>query len=165
MNKKRRRLTLAALAAFGLIIMLHYTDAGTTNSAGYHFPAMIIDDVRMPLFVLAVFYVGIFFLLNNHKPMPQKEIVTAEVEEKEEDVPITLNKPLRVYLIVLDDGWSTFGVYADYADALAVARPIQAQIRVQYVHPKGWTPEQTWAAIPDNAEEDLKIQYAAGWKP
>ena len=77
--------------------------------------------------------------------------------------PITLNKPLKVYLIVLDDGWSTFGVYADYADALAVARPVQAQIRVQYVHPKGWTPQQTWAAIPDNAEEDLKIQFSAGW--
>lgn len=74
MNKKRKILTVVALAVFGLIIFLHYYDPseaifyeklfGGTQHGTAH-PA--IFDVRMPLFVLAVFYVGLFSLLGDKK--------------------------------------------------------------------------------------------------
>jgi len=93
MNKKRKILTVVALAVFGAIIAFHYGSidfghpAYTTTSWHYenssvtkgatvvHHPAILpyvssdpgIKDVRMPLFVLAVFYVGLFSILGNKK--------------------------------------------------------------------------------------------------
>ena len=95
MNKKRKVLTLAALAVFGAIIGLHYmpiyqhsySDWHLINptEAALHWPHYLpsdyekvvvpggfrlpplIDDVRMPLFVLAVFYTGLFFVLGPDK--------------------------------------------------------------------------------------------------
>jgi hypothetical protein len=64
MNKRRKILTLLALLGFGVIIALHYCVVGGNNFiffSTYHYP--ILRDIRMPLFVLAVLYVGLFFLL------------------------------------------------------------------------------------------------------
>jgi hypothetical protein len=62
MNKKRKILTLAALAVFGVIIALHYIGRSGPNDEN-----TIIGDIRMPLFVLAVFYVGLFVILTGRK--------------------------------------------------------------------------------------------------
>jgi hypothetical protein len=76
MNKRRKILTLAALAAFGLIIFFHYCDpwfhqgqlefgAGGAWHGGRYYAGSIhplIADVQMPLFALAVVYAGLFFL-------------------------------------------------------------------------------------------------------
>ena len=74
MNKKQKILTIVALAVFGVIIFLHYYDPteaifyeklfGGVQHGTAH-PA--IFDVHMPLFVLAVFYAGLFFLLQNKR--------------------------------------------------------------------------------------------------
>jgi hypothetical protein len=90
MNKKQKILTILALVAFGAIIALHcfgftYENpnqnypkfAGYQNGmvtiaplpgAGFYFQhSPLIHDVRMPLFVLAVFYAGLFSLLGDKK--------------------------------------------------------------------------------------------------
>jgi hypothetical protein len=77
MNKKRKILTVVALAVFSVIILLHYgrpefyNPASMGNTAGLpglHFKNHeVIKDVRMPFFVLAVFYVGLFSLLGDKK--------------------------------------------------------------------------------------------------
>jgi hypothetical protein len=84
MNKKRRRLTLAALAAFGLIIFFHYCDpsrgrfgtGGAWHGGRYHAGSIepLIADVRMPLFALAVVYAGLFFLFGGQdaEPVPRR---------------------------------------------------------------------------------------------
>ena len=84
MNKKRRRLTLAALAAFGLIIFFHYCDpsrgrigTGGAWHGGRYIAGSIeplIADVRMPLFALAVVYFGLFFLFagKDAAPVPRR---------------------------------------------------------------------------------------------
>ena len=88
MNKKRIRLTLAALAAFGLIIFFHYCDpwlhqgrlgfgaGGAWHGGRYHAGSIepLIADVQMPLFVLAVVYFGLFFLFGGKdtEPMPRR---------------------------------------------------------------------------------------------
>jgi hypothetical protein len=71
MNKKQKILTIVALAVFGVITFLHYYDPseaifyeilfGGVRHGNAH-PA--IFDVHMPLFVLAVFYAGLFFVLS-----------------------------------------------------------------------------------------------------
>ena len=74
---------MAALAIFGVIILSHYAcfstyywrgEAVGVNLLGtgwyllFDVPGdVIIEDVRMPLFVLAVFYTGAFFLLQDKK--------------------------------------------------------------------------------------------------
>jgi hypothetical protein len=68
-NKKQKILTIVALAVFSAIIFLHY------HSLDLHDPPYVIsnsyppeiEDVRMPLFILAVFYTGLFFLLSEKK--------------------------------------------------------------------------------------------------
>jgi hypothetical protein len=75
MNKKQKILTIVALGIFSVIIFLHYCDPseaifyeklfrrvqhGTAHAA--------IPDVHMPLFVLAVFYAGLFFILGGNRP-------------------------------------------------------------------------------------------------
>jgi hypothetical protein len=74
MNKKRKILTLVALVVFGAIIALHYinlngSDVHYWNDGKRYFPGHEpqIEDVRMPVFVLAVFYAGLFALLGNNK--------------------------------------------------------------------------------------------------
>lgn len=76
MNRKRKLLTKIALAAFCVIIALHYCDPwlhqgsfkfgapSGWHEARYFYGAgnPVIEDVRMPLFVLAVLYAGLFFL-------------------------------------------------------------------------------------------------------
>jgi hypothetical protein len=61
MNKKRKVLTIAALAVFSVIIWLHY---GPTKRSHYYgfYGETVIRDVRLPLFTLAVFYAGLFFI-------------------------------------------------------------------------------------------------------
>jgi hypothetical protein len=69
-NKKQKILTIVALPVFSAIIVLH------CHSLDFHDPPYVIsnsyppeiEDVRMPLFVLAVFYAGFFFLLSERKP-------------------------------------------------------------------------------------------------
>jgi hypothetical protein len=69
MNKKRKILTLVALAVFGAIIFFHYYsfDPYLTSYPG-------IEDVRMPILVLAVFYAGLFFLFGGKdaEPVPRR---------------------------------------------------------------------------------------------
>jgi hypothetical protein len=97
MNKRQKILTIVALAAFAAIIAVHYGsvyfgDYPHTEIRQWHYytdfrgpqraepvisehhwerpelrstPA--IDDVRMPLFVLSVFYTGLFFLMATPK--------------------------------------------------------------------------------------------------
>ena len=79
MNKKQRILTSVALVAFGAIIFFHYCGFhydpgvhylnGVTPGRGLYFSTTepAIDDVRMLLFALAVFYAGLFFILGNKK--------------------------------------------------------------------------------------------------
>jgi hypothetical protein len=82
-NRKRKILTVAALVIFGVIIGFHYAcfsthywrgEAGGINLLGTGWYLLwgvprdvIIEDIRMPLFVLAVFYVGLFSLLGDKK--------------------------------------------------------------------------------------------------
>ena len=68
MNKKRKILTLVAMAVFGVIIALHYVPDPTANSIYYTF---IIADVRMPLFVWPLFYAGLFAILGDNKRKEQ----------------------------------------------------------------------------------------------
>jgi hypothetical protein len=74
MNKKQKILTLVALTVFSVIIFLHYYDpskaifyeklfGGVQHGTAY--PAIL--DVHMPLFVLAVFYAGLSFVLRNQR--------------------------------------------------------------------------------------------------
>ena len=71
MNKKRKILTLVALTVFGLIIFFHYY----RFNYRWEFEDLPgIHDVRMPLFVLAVFYAGLFFLFGakDAEPVPRR---------------------------------------------------------------------------------------------
>ena len=74
MNRKQRVLTIIALAAFGAIIFLHYYNPSEaifyemlTGRIQHGYAHPVFRDVRMPLFVLAVFYAGLFFLLADRK--------------------------------------------------------------------------------------------------
>jgi hypothetical protein len=88
MNKKRKILTVVALAVFGAIIFFSYYSFDyrprylTSQSYSSEFrrwhptsqryiPYLTsypgIEDVRMPLFVLGVFYVGLFAILGDNK--------------------------------------------------------------------------------------------------
>ena len=73
MNKKRKILTLAALAVFGLIIFFHYDSFSTSGpfggNTGLHLTGSPgIEDVRMPIFV------GLFFLFGGKdaEPVPRR---------------------------------------------------------------------------------------------
>jgi hypothetical protein len=55
MNKKQKILTMTALVAFGVIIFLHYYDP---------FEAIFYEKL---FGTLAVFYAGLFFLLQNKR--------------------------------------------------------------------------------------------------
>ena len=75
MNKKQKILTIIALVVFGVIIFLHYYDPSEAifyeklfGRIQHGYAHKLIWDVRMPLFVLAVFYVGLFFILGEQKP-------------------------------------------------------------------------------------------------
>jgi hypothetical protein len=96
MNKKRKILTIVALGIFAAIIGLHYVGfypwlklqpptykSPVVRGSGFtsHIEMQtvennnIINDVRMPVFVLAVFYAGLFFILGptetkNRPPAP-----------------------------------------------------------------------------------------------
>jgi hypothetical protein len=75
MNKNRKILTVIALVIFGAIIFFHYFSIGYTPVNYYKVVVKFsatgpylnsypgITDVRMPLFVVAVFYTGLFFIL------------------------------------------------------------------------------------------------------
>jgi hypothetical protein len=75
MNNKRKILTLLALVVFGAIIAGHYMDVH--DAGGYFvtdphryvpvYRAALVDDIRMPLFVLAVLYVGLFSIFGDKK--------------------------------------------------------------------------------------------------
>jgi hypothetical protein len=78
MNKKQKILTAVALAVFGVIIIMHCTDTAGHWQMYYHFigpghnrlysgARPVLEDVFGPLFVLAVFYVGLFFILHDKK--------------------------------------------------------------------------------------------------
>ena len=86
MNRKRKILTLAALVVFGVIIALHtlptYEHSYRQFTVGYEnesIPGALItgafrrepqlDDkqVKLALFVLAVFYGGLFFVLGTNR--------------------------------------------------------------------------------------------------
>jgi ABC-type Fe3+-siderophore transport system permease subunit len=84
MNKKRKVLTVVALIAFAVVIALHYTSikwytGGTwtfANGPDRYDPwknehSIEIKDVRMPLFVLAVFYGGLLLLASDEKERKQ----------------------------------------------------------------------------------------------
>jgi hypothetical protein len=80
MNKKQKILTILALIAFSAIIALHYgwwpchyaPNAFRMGDPAYWgwWPWPIIEDVRIPLFVLAVFYVGLFFFFGGKDADP-----------------------------------------------------------------------------------------------
>src|SRR5437016_13971649 len=88
MNKKRKLLTVLALAVFGAIIFFHYCDpwfhrgqlefgaGGAWHGGRYQAGSIepLIADVRMPLFALAVVYAGLFFLLGGKdaEPVPRQ---------------------------------------------------------------------------------------------
>src|SRR5438132_9156708 len=88
MNKKRKLLTVLALAVFGAIIFFHYCDpwfhrgqlefgtGGAWHGGRYQAGSIepLITDVRMPLFALAVVYAGLFFLLGGKdaEPVPRR---------------------------------------------------------------------------------------------
>jgi hypothetical protein len=63
MTSKQKILTVLALIAFSIIIVLHYTP----RYPGYVEYGYKIDDIKVPVLTLAVFYVGIFFLLTPPK--------------------------------------------------------------------------------------------------
>jgi hypothetical protein len=81
LNKKQKILTVVALVIFAGIIAGHYT---TTPGRGYEGLYLgfggggyyldlstkygLIPDVRLPIFALAVFYAGLFFILQNKRP-------------------------------------------------------------------------------------------------
>jgi hypothetical protein len=73
MNKKRKILTIVALFAFGVIIALHslpishFILLNPTQNTGYMETSPLIDDVRLPLFVLFIFYAGLFAVLGDNK--------------------------------------------------------------------------------------------------
>jgi hypothetical protein len=87
-NKNQKILTIVALAVFGAIIGLHYVafepylkfrppsyqrEYPMGRGFSYHFETRtvfndnVINDVRIPVFVLAVFYAGLFFVLGKGK--------------------------------------------------------------------------------------------------
>jgi hypothetical protein len=79
MNKKQKILTVVALAIFTGIIVGHYSlpcgRAGFFPSdCGWYYLDLTaredvpIPDVRLPIFALAVFYTGLFFILGERKP-------------------------------------------------------------------------------------------------
>jgi hypothetical protein len=81
MNKKRKILTMMALVAFGVITALHYTPIymvrqlyAWTDFGVYAYQRPFIADVHMPLFVLGVFYVGLFFIFagEDADPLPRR---------------------------------------------------------------------------------------------
>lgn len=66
MNAKQKVLTIVALVVFGAVIFAHYHGGFVyyLNPLEIHLQDRpLIPDVRMPLFVLAVFYTGLLFLL------------------------------------------------------------------------------------------------------
>ena len=73
MNRKRKILTVVALVLFALIILGHRIVGHSTEgymAGGEYVPGkthMVIDDVRMPLLVLAVLYTGFFLRLGDKK--------------------------------------------------------------------------------------------------
>jgi hypothetical protein len=72
MNKKRKILTLVALIAFSVIIALHYSALPDIfYNTRFHSRDMVIEDIRMPLFVLGVFYAGLFAILGDNKRKEQ----------------------------------------------------------------------------------------------
>jgi hypothetical protein len=88
MNKKRKLLTVLALAVFGAIILFHYCDpwfhqgqlkfgpGGAWHGGRYDVGSIepLIADVQMPLFALAVVYAGLFFLFGGKdaEPVPRR---------------------------------------------------------------------------------------------
>jgi len=78
MNKKRKILTLVALAVFSVIIFLHYYDPSEAifyeklfGRIQHGYAHRVIWDVHMPLFFLAMFYVGLFAILGDNKRKEQ----------------------------------------------------------------------------------------------
>jgi hypothetical protein len=68
MNKTQKILTIVALAVFGAIIFFHYVGIWFyLNPFDVDFKPPLITDVHMPLFVLAVFYTGLFFITSTRK--------------------------------------------------------------------------------------------------
>jgi hypothetical protein len=62
MNKKQKILTIVALAVFGAIIFFHYYSFDRWPTP-YLTGIPAIDDVRLLIFALTVFYAGLFFIL------------------------------------------------------------------------------------------------------
>lgn len=73
-----------ALVAFAVIIALHYTpmkyvqlvtpwnvevySSGGPGHKPYGGSLVFLEDIHMPLFVLGVFYAGLFFILRDARP-------------------------------------------------------------------------------------------------
>jgi hypothetical protein len=84
LNKKQKILTVVALVIFAGIIAGHYTTTtpGRSGEPGFYLGGGasdwyylglstkygLISDVRLPIFALAVFYVGLFFILRDARP-------------------------------------------------------------------------------------------------
>jgi hypothetical protein len=77
LNKKQKILSVVALAAFSAVIGLHYVGFDPypevrppnykSDETRIVMNDNVINDVRMPLFVLAVFYAGLFFILQDKR--------------------------------------------------------------------------------------------------
>jgi hypothetical protein len=73
LNKKQKILTAVSLAVFSAIIAGHYFDVHhgggvwqpLTHQFSPEYRTALVDDVNMPLFVLAVFYAGLFFMMRD----------------------------------------------------------------------------------------------------
>jgi hypothetical protein len=82
LNKKQKILTVVAFVIFAGIIAGHYTvPPGRSSEPGFYLGGGggwyyldlstkygLIPDVRLPIFALAVFYAGLFFILQNKRP-------------------------------------------------------------------------------------------------
>jgi hypothetical protein len=78
LNKKQKILTAVALAIFAGIIAGHYTAPNGRygfypSDYGWYYLDLsigkfgLIPDVRLPIFALAVFYTGLFFMLQDKR--------------------------------------------------------------------------------------------------
>ena len=77
MNTRRKILTILALIVFGIIIALHYISYEMLYGPppySYHTP--VIENVGLPLFALAVFYIGLFSMLGGQKPKTKPQFKT-----------------------------------------------------------------------------------------
>ena len=73
MNKKRKILTLVALVVFAVIIALHgvLRTGAFYSDPFYGKPLLDYKEAKLAVFVLAVFYAGLFAVLGDNKRKEQ----------------------------------------------------------------------------------------------